>query len=211
MSAGSYLFVFAVVAWVAALFSAPWSRFRNTAFQHVFFGFCVAAFFIWQLRAAVVPSVPIHFLCLTTLTLMFGMPLATIAAAILTAAMCATGIDVWQSWPRIFLALGVVPALVTRMTLLASQRLLPPNPFIYIFVCGFFGAAVAIFAAFGINCLLLLGSDQVSFGELQHGYLMILPLMLFPEAFINGLVVTGLVVFKPAWISSFDDEVYLKS
>jgi uncharacterized membrane protein len=104
-----------------------------------------------------------------------------------------------------------VPILVTRLALLASRRYLPPNPFIYIFICGFFGAAAAMLAATVANSMLLLGGDQVPFSQLQQSYLMIVPLMMFPEAFINGLIVTGLVVFKPAWISSFDDEVYLKS
>ena len=211
MSPDPYLSVIAAVALLVALLRTPWSQFRDTGFQHVFFGACVAAFFIWQLRAGIVPAVSIHFLCVTTLTLMFGVPLATIAAGILTTAMCVTGLALWLSWPVSFLALGVVPVLVTWLTLLASQRFLPPNPFVYIFVCGFFGAAAAMLAATVANSMLLLGSDQVTLSQLRDSYLMILPLMMFPEAFINGLIVTGLVVFKPAWITSFDDDVYLKS
>lgn len=194
-----------------ALRVTPWHRFRDSGFQHVFLGACVAVYFIWQLRAGILPAVPIHLLCLTTLTLMFGVPLAVIAAGILTTAICVTGLAVWQSWPVSFLALGAVPILVTWLALRASQRYLPPNPFIFIFIVAFFGAAAAMLAAITVNSLLLVGSDQVSFSQLQHGYLTILPLMMFPEAFINGLLVTGLVVFKPGWIVSFDDDVYLKS
>ena len=206
-----YLSIVAGGVLLFALRVTPWHRFCDSGFQHVFFGACVAAFFVWQLRAGIIPAVPIHLLCLTTLTLMFGVPLATIAAGILTTAMCVMGLAGWQSWPVSFLALGVVPVLVTWFALRASQRFLPPNPFIFIFVVAFFGAAAAMLAAVAANSLLLLGSDQVSFSQLQHSYLTILPLMMFPEAFINGLLVTGLVVFKPVWIVSFDDEVYLKS
>jgi uncharacterized membrane protein len=211
VSPDPYLSVIAAAVLLVSLLRVPWDQFRDTGFQHVFFGACVAAFFIWQLRVGLVPAMPTHLLCLTTLTLMFGAPLATTAAAILTTAMCITGFEVWQSWSVGFLALGVVPILVTRLALLASRRHLPPNPFIYIFICGFFGAAAAMLAATVANSMLLLGGDQVPFSQLQQSYLMIVPLMMFPEAFINGLIVTGLVVFKPAWISSFDDEVYLKS
>ena len=66
-------------------------------------------------------------------------------------------------------------------------------------------------AAMAVNSLLLLGLGEMSLDQLRQSYLSVLPLMMFPEAFINGLIVTGLVVFKPAWIPSFDDEVYLKS
>lgn len=210
MSPDPYLSVIAAAALLAALLRAPWFEFRYTDFQHIFLGACVAALFLWRMRAGIVPAVPIHLLCLTTLTLMFGVPLATIAAAILTAATCVMGIEVWQSWPGSFLALGVIPILVTWLALNASQRYLPPNPFVYIFVCAFFGAAAAMLAAVATNSMLLLGSEQISLSQLRESYLAILPLMMFPEAFINGLIVTGLVVFKPAWIASFDDEVYLK-
>ncbi|UCH46797.1 MAG: energy-coupling factor ABC transporter permease [Betaproteobacteria bacterium] len=206
-----FLSTIAIAVTVLALARAPWGQFRDTGFQHVFFGACVAVFFIWQLRVGILPAVPMHFLCLTTLTLMFGVPLAIIAAAILTGAMCVTGAEGWQSWPGSFLALGVVPILLTRLMLLASQRYLPPNPFIYIFVVAFFGAAAAMLAAMAVNSLLLLGLEQMSLLQLRQSYLSVLPLMMFPEAFINGLIVTGLVVFRPEWIPSFDDEVYLKS
>lgn len=211
MSPGPYLTVLACAVLVAGMMKTPWHRFRNANFQHVFLGACVAALFIWRVRTGILPAVPIHFLCLTTLTLMFGMPLAIVAAAILTGAMGLIGLEAWGSLPGSFLALGVMPILVTWLVLSASRRYLPPNPFVYIFAGAFFGAAAAMLAAVVVNSLLLLGSEQVSLSQLREGYLAILPLMMFPEAFINGLIVTGLVVFKPTWISSFDDNLYLKS
>ncbi|KPK29666.1 MAG: hypothetical protein AMJ66_10115 [Betaproteobacteria bacterium SG8_40] len=211
MSPDSYLTVLAGATLVAAMMKSPWGRFRDTGFQHLFLGACVAVLFLWRMRTGIVPAVPVHFLCLTTLTLMFGVPLAIIAAAVLTAAMGVTGLEAWSSLPGSFLALGVMPILVTWLTLNASRRYLPPNPFVYIFICAFFGAAAAMLVGVATNSVLLLGSEQVSFSDLRESYLAILPLMMFPEAFINGLIVTGLVVFKPAWIASFDDDLYLKS
>jgi len=196
---------------VAALLRTPWQRFRSTGFQHVFLGACVAVLFLWRIRVGIVPVVPIHLLCVTTLTLMFGVPLAILATAILTTAMCVMGLDGWPSWGANVLALGVIPISVTWLALKASRRYLPPNPFVYIFVCAFFGAAAAMLVAMVANSVLLLGFEQVSLSQLRESYLSIMPLMMFPEAFINGLIVTGLVVFKPTWIPSFDDEVYLRS
>lgn len=195
---------------VVALLRAPWHNFRDTGFQHVFFGSCVAAFFLWLLRAGIVPAIPIHLLCLTTITLMFGVPLAIVAAATLSVAMCLAGIETWQSLPLAFLAYGVVPVFISWAMFIASRRYLPPNPFIYIFVCAFFGAAASMLAAVLVNSALLVGSEQVSFTQLRESYLLILPLLMFPEAFINGMIVTGLVAFKPNWIPSFDDRIYLK-
>ncbi|MEN9460235.1 MAG: hypothetical protein RIS84_255, partial [Pseudomonadota bacterium] len=39
---------------------------------------------------------------------------------------------------------------------------------------------------------------------------MFIIVMLFPEAFLNGMVMTILVVFRPEWVSSFSDKHYLK-
>ena len=211
VNSGLFVYPIGTAALIAAAVRAPWMQFRDTAFQHVFLGACVAVLFLWRMRAGIVPAVPIHLLCVTTLTLMFGVPLATIAAAILTSAMCVMGFQVWASWAGSFLVFGVVPILITWLSLNASRRYLPPNPFVYIFVCAFFGAAVAMLAAMAANSVLLLGAEQISLTQLRDSYVPVLPLMMFPEAFINGLIVTGLVVFKPAWIASFDDEVYLKS
>ena len=211
MNANVILIVLAAALLVAAFLRTPWQRFRSTGFQHVFLGACVAVLFLWRIRVGINPAMPIHLLCLTTLTLMFGVPLAILVAAILTTAMSVMGLDGWQSWGANLLALGVVPISVTWLALRASRRYLPPNPFIYIFVGAFFGAAAAMLTSMASLSLLLLGFEHVPMGQLQGSYLSILPLMMFPEAFVNGLVVTGLVVFKPAWIPSFEDEVYLRS
>lgn len=211
MNADLVLIALASAGLIAALMRTPWQRFRSTGFQHVFLGACVAVLFLWRIRVGIIPTVPIHLLCVTTLTLMFGVPLAILAAAILTTAMCVMGLDGWQSWGANVIALGVVPILVTWLALKGSRRYLPPNPFIYIFVGAFFGAAAAMLASMAALSLLVLGFEHVSVNQLQGSYLSILPLMMFPEAFVNGLIVTGLVVFKPTWIPSFDDEVYLRS
>ena len=211
MNADLVSIALAAAGLVAALVRTPWQRFRSTGFQHVFLGACVAVLFLWRIRVGIIPTVPIHLLCVTTLTLMFGVPLAILTAAILTTAMCVMGLDGWQSWGANILALGVVPISVTWLVLKASRRYLPPNPFIYIFVGAFFGAAASMLASMAALSLLVLGFEQVSPSQLQGNYLSIMPLMMFPEAFVNGLIVTGLVVFKPTWIPSFDDEVYLRS
>ena len=205
-----YLNILAVAALGLALVRVPWNRFRTLAFQHLFLGACVAALFIWRVRFGIVPGMPIHLLCLTTLTLMFGPPLAVTAGAILTGAMCVMGLVTWPAWPGYFLALAVVPVVVTWLALVASRRFLPPNLFIYVFVCAFFGAAASMLAAMVTNSIVLLGSNEISFSLIRDTYLPVAPLMMFPEAFINGLIVTVLVVFKPGWIPSFDDDVYLK-
>ena len=57
----------------------------------------------------------------------------------------------------------------------------------------------------------LLSGDHYTFFQLQaDGYFMMLPIAMFPEAFVNGALMTMLVVFKPHWVGSFRDQQYLK-
>jgi uncharacterized membrane protein len=41
-------------------------------------------------------------------------------------------------------------------------------------------------------------------------YFAVLPLMSFGEAFVNGMVMAMMVVYRPKWVMSFDDRLYLR-
>jgi uncharacterized membrane protein len=56
---------------------------------------------------------------------------------------------------------------------------------------------------------LLLASNSGSDFLLRH-YLTSSLLLAFPEAFISGMSLTLFVVYKPQWVSTFRDELYLK-
>lgn len=40
-------------------------------------------------------------------------------------------------------------------------------------------------------------------------YLSIWPLLLFPEALLNGMAMTLLAVYRPHWVNTFFDREYL--
>lgn len=66
------------------------------------------------------------------------------------------------------------------------------------------GGMVFLTLAWGCSLVLLGGS--VARLALRDGVVSLLPLMLFPEGFLNGVIVTVLVGFRPQWIWSFRDE-----
>ena len=48
--------------------------------------------------------------------------------------------------------------------------------------------------------------------EMQHvaeQYLIMAPLYGFPEAFINGMIITALVVYRQEWVMTFDYSRYV--
>ena len=46
--------------------------------------------------------------------------------------------------------------------------------------------------------------------QLVEESLQYLPLFMFPEAFVTGMLITIFVVYRPDWVATFDDERYLR-
>jgi len=102
----------------------------------------------------------------------------------------------------------MVPALVSHGIMLWERRQNFRNFFAYIFFCGFFGAGIAVAVAGIVMCLMLWSSGVYAFDELVHEYLRYLPLFMIPEGFVNGTLVTGLMVFYPDRLKTLDQSRY---
>jgi uncharacterized membrane protein len=44
---------------------------------------------------------------------------------------------------------------------------------------------------------------------IEDNYLMLTTLMFFPEAMFNGMTITLLIIYKPEWVYTFYDKLYL--
>ena len=86
---------------------------------------------------------------------------------------------------------------------------LPNHLFVYLFLNAFFGAAITIGVAVTVSALLLASAGVYHLDFLLTEYLPFLPLMMFPESFITGMLTTLAVVFYPQWVLTFDDAKYL--
>ena len=119
------------------------------------------------------------------------------------------GVHAWQAYALNALVLTVFPVLVTDAVRHLAERRLPSNFFIYIFIAAFFGAALTAVAT-GLLATLLLGVAGIyPWTMLLEDYLPYFFLLGFAEAWLNGAVVTMMVVYAPHWVSSFDDRRYL--
>jgi uncharacterized membrane protein len=70
---------------------------------------------------------------------------------------------------------------------------------------------VAVAMSAVVMVLLLTGSELYSYSKISYEYLAYLPLIMFPEGVLNGMLATIFVVFKPLWMSTFDDAKYLRN
>jgi uncharacterized membrane protein len=195
---------------VLAAISAPWRVWlEDRERQWVWLGSLALLVAIWSMKAGITPGLSVRFLLVSTLTLMHGWQLAVIGAALALGVLTATGQASWVSFGANLLCMAVVPALFTAWLHELVHARLPHNYFIYFFVTVFVGSAVAYNLAGLARVVLLALSGSLDAGHAGPEYFAILPLMSFGEAFLNGLLMAMLVVYRPKWVMSFDDRLYL--
>jgi uncharacterized membrane protein len=99
---------------------------------------------------------------------------------------------------------------VTQLLLRFNERFLPQHCFVYIFANGFFGAALSIVAAGTCASLLLVVSGVYTIDYVLAEYLPYVLLLAFSEAWLSGMMVTLFVIYRPEWVSTFEDSRYLR-
>lgn len=208
-----------VIAWpLLALFTlvllpvvlrAPWGLVRQNRLESVFISAVGCVGLLWSMSAGIRPGLELHLLGSTALTLIFGWRLAIAAGVAALAAVTALGLYAWPAFALNGLLLAVLPVVVSHWVGRQVYGLLPHNFFIYIFLAAFFGAMLAMGSVVLASAALLYGLGAYPYQVLAHDYLVMLPLIMFPEGFITGMVMTMLVVFRPDWVRTFDDRDYI--
>jgi uncharacterized membrane protein len=208
----SWLWSFAALyAWLLsrALRWADWKRLADNVQLNVFLGAVVCVSLMWTLRTEVQPGFAWHLSGMVALTLMFGWSLAIIAGSLALFAATIVGLNDWAGLVPSALVFIVLPAGLTQLILGLARAYLPKHYFIYVFINAFLaGGVVSLITALVATGLLLL-ADAYSMQKLSDSYLLFLPLMFFPEAVLNGWLISIMVGFKPHWVGSFRDEEYL--
>ncbi len=188
---------------------ADWPALRAVPTRyHLFFGSVVCCVLLWLISVNTVSGLRFHFLGVTTLTLLLGWRLAILAGS--AAAICHT-LLIGQGLPAIpaaWLLTVAVPATVSRWLVHRLRRLRSRNLFIYMLGAGFGGGMLAALAAAltAMFVLVLAGQGHLVANALQNWPLIFL--LVFPEGFINGMMVTTLTVFYPHLVKTLDDDYY---
>lgn len=177
--------------------------------QHLFFGYTALLFFLWSIQASVYPGLNVHFLWLTACTLYLGPRLALFSGLFALIGNFVYLSEDWL-WFAIHFISGVfVPVMVSYLIYVLSYHKLPRHFFVYIFVCSFFAGAAAI----GCKMLILSGFYAISglyeWQVIFDNYLILLVLLAFPEAMLNGMSMSIGIIYLPNWVRTFYDEEYL--
>jgi len=146
---------------------------------------------------------PLSGACL--LVLMAGWPLAIlglVAAAVLTAGYAQ--LDVLEAAHRLAW-LGVWPGTLALVLGAAVRRFLPHHLFVYILGRGFFATALANMAAGTAQALTQPAPAGLSLEDL----LLARWLAGWGDAIITGMIVAICVAFRPGWLATYTDRLYL--
>jgi len=198
------------VALAFALYRAPWSAWlADSERQWVWFGSMALLLVVWAMKAGITPGLSVRFLLMTALTLMHGWHLAVVAGALVLAVLSYLGMAEWSLYGPNLLCMAVLPALFTAWFHEQVHARLPHNYFIYFFITTFLGAALAFNLAGLVRVALMAASGTLAATHAGPEYFAILPLMSFGEAVVNGTIIGMAVVYRPKWVMSFDDRLYL--
>jgi uncharacterized membrane protein len=201
----------ALYAWllIRALRWADWRRLADSNQLNVFLGAVVCVLLLWTLRTEVQPGFTWHLSAMVTLTLMYGWSLAIVAGSLALLGTTLVGLNDWAGFPISALVFIALPATLTQVILGLVRAYLPKHYFVYVFINAFFaGGLIALLVALSATGVLL-WADAFTLQKLIDNYLLFLPLMFFPEAVLNGWMISIMVGFKPHWVGSFRDEEYL--
>lgn len=177
--------------------------------QHLVFGSAACVFILWMFRTGIYDGLNVHFLWLSALTLLLGFRWAIFSASIALLGVTIFGKESIDMLGVNFLVGILAPISLTYGIYSLTFHKLPRHIFTYIFLCAFIPGALTI----ALKMLALSGyfylDGLYSWHIIEDNYLMISTLMLFPEAMFNGMTITLLIIYKPEWVYTFYDRLYL--
>jgi uncharacterized membrane protein len=193
-----------------ALRRAQWAALmQEPGRMHLVAGGAVACLLLWLLNIHLVDGMVLHFLGITTLTLVVGWSFTVLAASLAMLGLYGLQDLDWSAYPLSVLLSVLLPATVTRLLARLLYRPTLRHPFVYILGAGFAGGGLVVLALALAALLLFWGNGLDVYLENVKEFWPLLFLLMFSEAFINGMCVSALAIFYPDWMKTFDDKFYL--
>ncbi len=193
-----------VLLW--CLYYLPWSWFRQN--HNFFLAFVVALMIMWTIRAGIKPGFEFHYLGATLFTLLFGWQLAIIGLSLVMIGNILAGFSQWQALSFNLLLMAVLPVLISWKLYVFMTRRMSRHYFVYVFFGSFFNAAIAIAMSVFTASMLLIAGGAYTYDVVMYEYVPYISLMVYPEAFITGLLIIILTVYWPRFVYSFNDQFF---
>ncbi|MGY0218226.1 hypothetical protein ACWJJH_12715 [Endozoicomonadaceae bacterium StTr2] len=203
----------AAIALLVAIRNFPFSSiFTVSTRQHLILGSIIFLFCLWTLGVKLENEVlRLHFIGLTAVVMLIGWSPAVVSGLIALCLLNLTSASDWDAFTINFFFCVLIPATVTKLTLLTVSQIKLNNLFIYMLGGGFFGAGlVRIVMAGAFYVLAMLSAPDSALVAAAEQYLPYMLLAAFPEGFINGTLASAMTVFFPDWVRSYDEHRYIE-
>lgn len=182
---------------------------KERKWQHIVFGAATCVFVLWLFRISIYDGLIIHFLWLSTLTLVLGFRWSMLVGSFVLLMSTVIGNDSWHMIGVNGLIGVFLPIIVTYAVFSYSFHRIYRQLFVYIFVCAFFPGALTIALKMLGMSAYYLADGLYTWDVLYYNYTQMTILMIFPEAFFNGFSMTCLIVYKPDLVATFNDKFYI--
>lgn len=193
------------LALLAAAWMRPWRLLASGALTTPLLATVVMLPWLWALPWLHTMPLQLNWSLACLVLLMLGWPLAT---PVLCAVAVAAGILGGQSFEVMAMLAfwrGVLPATLALGLGAIIRRVLGPHLFVYVLGRGFLGAAVCLFiASAGLQALSPnLPGLNTELSLVAHW------LTAWGDAFVTGMLTAIFVAFKPSWLATWSDTLYL--
>jgi uncharacterized membrane protein len=195
----------ALAGLLLALALRPWRALAGTAPPWPALAVWALLPLLWSLDALTGQPLlqPLSGVCV--LLLMLGWPLTVLMLVPVTAVMVLMADLGWAAALQRSVWLGLVPATLALLLGAALRRWLPKHLFVYMLGRGFFATAAAV----GIAGLLAALVHGVPTTLGLADVVLARVLAAFGDAFITGMLVAIFVAFRPQWLATYTDRLYL--
>ncbi len=186
---------------------APWEALRAVPTRvHLVLGTSLGCTCLWLMSIRLGEVASVHLLAMTSVTLVLGWCLALLAGSLALLAQLLILGEPLSALPAAWLLSVAVPASLSHW--LVSRLPRRQNLFLYTLGGGFAGGMLCALtvAVLATGFLWLIGETALASRALEAWPL--LALVLFPEGFINGMLVTAACVFFPGAVKTFDEGLY---
>ncbi len=199
-----------LVCVAGAAWTANWQALgARSERQHVLLGGLLALLLLWMLTLRVIDEVWIHLLGVTSLTLIVGWRFTVLGGSLVLLVYLWLQGQPLETTPLSWVFTIFVPATATRLLAHLLRHYGFRNLFVYMLGAGFGGGLLSVLLATALAMLTFQLIGQGDWVQLAFENWPFVLLLMFPEGFINGMLVTAFTVFYPDIVKTFDDDFYL--
>ncbi len=175
---------------------------------NIFMAVCVFLMVLWFMKAGIRDGMVYHFSGATLLLLMLGWQLAILGILLEVTVLVIMGTLEWQVLAINVLLMGVLPVIISSIILSLVERIENNHFIIYFFVGTFFNAAFTVALSVFISSMFMVMIGAYTYDYITYEYMPYIFLMIYPEAFLTGLIMIILIVNYPRCVRSFYDDKY---